>query len=114
MQFRRTAGFTITAPEAAARFQSGELKLVDVRESAELAELRVPGALHVPLGQLDQRIRELARGQPVAFLCASGRRSAIAARAATNAGIDAANVKGGIAAWARAGLPLIEGREDVA
>jgi rhodanese-related sulfurtransferase len=42
----------------------------------------------------------------VAFLCASGNRSAMATRTASTAGIDASNVEGGIKRWASSGLPV--------
>jgi rhodanese-related sulfurtransferase len=107
MLFRRSN--SLAAEEAAAALRRGELQLVDVREPAELAEARIDGAKHIPLGQLRGRIGELDRDRPVAFLCRSGNRSAIATRAAAKAGLDAANVKGGVIAWSRAGLPLKSG-----
>ena len=84
---------------------AASFELIDVREPSELSEARVKGARHIPLGQLPAKLGELDRDRPVAFLCRSGSRSAIATRSATKAGLDAANVKGGIAAWTRAGLP---------
>lgn len=107
MLSRRPTPPVITAQEAAERARRGELQLIDVRESDELAESRVPGADHIPVGNLAERIGELERRRPLAFLCASGARSAVATRAAANAGLDAANVEGGIRAWAREGLPLV-------
>lgn len=104
MLFRRTK--TLTPAEAAGALAQGDLQLVDVREGAELAQLRVKGATHIPLGQVAARLGELDRDRPVAFLCRSGSRSAAAARRAAKAGFDAANVQGGIVAWGRAGLPL--------
>lgn len=83
---------------------AGELQLVDVREAAEVAQRQVPGAIHIPLGQLPVRLDELDRERPVAFLCRSGGRSSAATRTATRAGFDAANITGGIAAWIRTGL----------
>jgi rhodanese-related sulfurtransferase len=97
---------SMTPAEAADAMLRGELQLVDVRESAELASARIEAATHIPLGQLRSRLGELDRGRPVAFLCASGHRSAMATRMAGKAGIDARNVQGGIKAWTRAGLPL--------
>ena len=91
------------AADGAAR---GELKLVDVREPAELQGGRVDGALNIPLGQLGARLDELRGVGRVAFVCRSGARSARATRAAAKAGIDAVNVDGGVMAWERAGLPL--------
>ena len=97
---------TMTPAEAADAMLRGELQLVDVREPAELAAVRIGGAIHIPLGQLSSRLDELDRGRPVAFLCASGTRSAMATRTGAKAGLNARNVQGGIKAWARAGLPL--------
>lgn len=107
MLFRRSK--SLTPSEAAAALDRGDLQLVDVRGHAELAHARVAGAKHIPLEQLYGRLGELDTGCPVAFLCRSGSRSAAATRAASSAGLDAANVKGGVIAWSRAGLPLASG-----
>ena len=96
---------SITPEQAAERLAAGELVLVDVREPAEVREARVERATNIPLGELRHRLGELER-RPVAFLCRSGARSATATGAALNAGYDAVNVKGGVIAWSRAGLPL--------
>ncbi len=104
MLFRRSK--SLTPSEADDAMSRGELQLVDVREPAELAEARIDGAAHIPIGELPSRLAELDRDRPVAFLCASGSRSATATRAARNLGLNASNIEGGIKAWARAGLPL--------
>ena len=104
MLFSRSKSLTPT--DAAAAMARGELQLIDVREPAELSEARIKGARHIPLGQLSAKLCELDRDRPIAFLCRSGSRSAIATRSATKAGLDAANIKGGISAWTRAGLPV--------
>jgi rhodanese-related sulfurtransferase len=105
---------SLTPSDAAAALARGELQLIDVREPAELSEARVKGARHIPLGQLPAKLGELDRDRPVAFLCRSGSRSAIATRTATKAGLDATNVKGGVIAWERAGLPLGTRRQRAA
>ena len=97
---------SISPREAAERLARGELQLVDVRERSEVAAGAVPEATHIPLGRLAAGLHGLDRDRPVAFLCRSGGRSAAATRAALAAGLDAANVAGGIAAWARQGLPV--------
>jgi len=96
---------SLAPSDAAAGLARGEIQLIDVREPSELSEAHIKGARHIPLGQLPAKLGELDRDRPVAFLCRSGSRSAIATRSATKAGLDAANVRGGITAWARAGLP---------
>ncbi len=97
---------SITPEQAAAAHARRELVLVDVRQPAELRAGRVRGAANIPLGQLSGRLGELQVGRRVAFLCHSGARSSRATRIATKAGYDAVNVRGGMMAWTRAGLPV--------
>lgn len=97
---------SITAAEAADRMARREIVLVDVRQQAELRSGRIRGAVHIPLTQLRERLPELDRDRPVAFLCHSGARSSRATGMALKAGYDALNVQGGMIAWNRAGLPL--------
>jgi rhodanese-related sulfurtransferase len=99
----------ITPVAAAAMLRQGGLVLVDVREDDERAEAHIPGSLHVPLGQLDQRVDELPAQRPLAFICAGGRRSAAAAAQARTRGLDARSVEGGMTAWEQAGLPARRG-----
>ena len=77
------------------------LVLYDVREGPERATSFIPGSRHLPLGQLKGRLHELPLDKSVAFICQSGRRSAMAATAARRAGLDAHNVAGGMNAWAK-------------
>ena len=97
---------TISPEQAAAAVAKRELVLIDVREPGELRGGRVRGAINIPLGQLRARVHELEHGRQVAFLCHSGARSSRATGIAIKAGYDAVNVRGGLIAWSRAGLPL--------
>jgi len=97
---------SIDVVEALAGQRAGRLVIVDVREARERARGFVSGSEHVPLGQLKHRLGELPKDCPVAFICQSGRRSALAATAARRAGVDARNVAGGMNAWERKGLEL--------
>jgi len=96
----------ITPEQAAAGVANRELMLVDVRQPAELRSGRVRGAVNIPLTQLRGRLDELEHGRQVAFLCHSGARSSRATGIAIKAGYDAVNVRGGLIAWNRAGLPV--------
>jgi rhodanese-related sulfurtransferase len=90
---------------AAAGAADGTLLLIDVREPDEFREVRAPGAELIPLGGLLAHLPRLAEaGQPVAFVCRSGVRSAMATDQARQLGIDAHNVAGGMLAWERQGL----------
>jgi hydroxyacylglutathione hydrolase len=81
-------------------------RIVDVRAASEWAEGHVPGALHVPLAELADRMDELPAG-PLILHCQGGSRSVIATSMLEAAGrSDVANMEGGFAAWRRAGLPV--------
>lgn len=106
----RVAVATVSPAEIAPAVRAGRTLLVDVREPAEWEAGRAPKAMHVPLADVARRLGEIrarAAGRPVAFICRTGRRSAMAARTAVAGGLpDVTNVDGGMGAWARAGLPL--------
>ena len=96
-----------TAAEGAA---GGTMLLVDVRETDEYVAVRSVHAEHVPLGSLGAQVERLAAaGKPVAFVCRSGSRSAMATRMARKAGVEAHNVSGGMIAWEAKGLPVQRG-----
>ena len=97
---------SITADQASARVSTRELVLVDVRQPAELRHGRVHGSVNIPLAELRDRVHELDAQRQVAFLCHSGARSSRATAIAIKAGYDAVNVRGGMIAWNRAGLPV--------
>ena len=94
----------ITARDAHAR--RARVTVLDVREPNEWRAGHVPGALHIPLGQLASRLGELDRARPLVVVCRSGNRSAAAVRHLVKAGFQAKNLEGGMMAWARAGLPV--------
>jgi adenylyltransferase/sulfurtransferase len=80
--------------------------LVDVREREEWDEGHIPGAVHVPRGNLESRIEQAVpdRATPVVLYCASGNRSAFAARTLGELGYEnAASLTGGFTEWKRAG-----------
>ncbi|GEO94283.1 rhodanese-like domain-containing protein [Kocuria turfanensis] len=81
-------------------------QVLDVREDFEVADGMIPGALHIPMGQLTARLPELDRTRPVIVVCRSGNRSARVADALNGAGYTADTMAGGMLAWQRAGLPI--------
>jgi rhodanese-related sulfurtransferase len=80
--------------------------LLDVREQDEWDAGHVPGAMHIPLGELGMRYTELGRDRPLYVICRSGNRSYYAAQALCGAGWDARNVSDGMMGWQAAGLPM--------
>jgi sulfur-carrier protein adenylyltransferase/sulfurtransferase len=93
----------VTASEVARRVQRGDgLILLDVREAIEQQVSRLPGAYHIPLGQLPIRLAELDRDAEIVAFCRTGVRSAQAAGVLRAAGFEnVRSLQGGINAWAR-------------
>lgn len=91
----------ITPTEFAALAAQGEAPvLLDVREDWELAIARLEGALHIPMGQVPDRLAELDRQARIVVMCRSGGRSATVARFLQQQGYtDVRNLAGGILAW---------------
>jgi molybdopterin/thiamine biosynthesis adenylyltransferase/rhodanese-related sulfurtransferase len=82
--------------------------LVDVRERNEWNQGHIPGAVLIPLGELESRIGEAApdRSRPVILYCARGNRSAFAAKTLEELGYEeAVSISGGFTEWAELGYP---------
>jgi rhodanese-related sulfurtransferase len=82
---------------------------LDVRETKEFTEGKLPGALHIPLSQLKGRVGELVKfkERPIITYCARGQKSRSAGAILGRAGFTKLfNLAGGHKAWKDAGLPL--------
>jgi len=77
------------------------LVVIDVREPAEIAAAALPGAVPVPLRTVldGTALRDWPHPADVVVLCHSGARAQAAAEVLRAAGVDAANLAGGIVAW---------------
>ncbi len=95
----------ISAEDLATRLESGA-QVIDVREPYEWDEAHLAGSYLIPLGQVVDRLDEIATGPSVYVICRSGVRSANACEYLRVQGIDAVNVTGGILAWLDAELPV--------
>ncbi len=82
--------------------QDSRVTLLDVREEWELARACVEGALHIPMGQIPDRLAELAAEEVIVVMCHHGGRSATVAGFLQRNGFgQVVNLAGGIDAWAR-------------
>lgn len=82
--------------------------LLDVREPDEWTRGHAPQALHVPMSELGSRIGELPTDRPILAVCHGGGRSGRVTEALSQQGYDVRNVSGGMAAWERAGMPVVD------
>ena len=78
-------------------------QLIDVRENVEVARGMIPGAVHIVMNSIPDRLAEIPRDKPVVIYCATGARSyAVAAYLLENGFADVKNLDGGIVAWSAA------------
>jgi glyoxylase-like metal-dependent hydrolase (beta-lactamase superfamily II)/rhodanese-related sulfurtransferase len=102
-------GWALSCEQVRSIIDSGEVLLVDLRDSSERDRHGViPGSVHVPYAELTDSIadggilKELARStqKRIVFYCAFGERSAMAVQAAQESGLEnACHMNGGLDAW---------------
>ncbi|WP_256761563.1 rhodanese-like domain-containing protein [Cohnella sp. WQ 127256] len=92
---------TITVEELKARLDAGQqIHLIDVREDEEVAQGMIPGAIHLPLGQIAQQLNAIPKEDEVIFICRSGYRSDQACQYLSSLGYKGTtNLIGGMLAW---------------
>ena len=97
------------AQELRERLEAGEeIVIVDVRNAPELAGGVLPGAVHIPLPELEARWTELEGADEIVCYCAVGRRSLTAAKLLRTKGlINATSLEDGIPGWQQAGGELV-------
>lgn len=92
----------ISATELKQRLDQGDdIQIVDVREAHELAVAKMPGTIHIPLGQVLSRMSEIDPNRETVVHCKMGGRSAKAIEVLKRAGFKGSltNLTGGITAW---------------
>ncbi|MBO9130225.1 rhodanese-like domain-containing protein [Bacillus sp. 165] len=91
---------TVTADELQRILESGEKKnIIDVRELEEVQEGKIPGAKHIPLGELENRTNELDSTKEYVIVCHAGGRSQRASEYLASHGYRVHNMLGGMSAW---------------
>lgn len=92
-----------------------DVVLVDIRESEELKQGIIPGAVHAPRGMLEfyadstlpYHKPEFRKNKRIVLYCASSGRSALAVQTLKAMGYtNVAHIDGGFKAWKEAGLPV--------
>ena len=95
--------------EATRLINQGPALVLDVRDEKEFAAGHLPKARHIPLRDLAGRLGEIAKfkDKPVIVTCKGGTRARAACRFLRKSGFTKVfQLKGGVAAWQQASLPL--------
>jgi rhodanese-related sulfurtransferase len=89
---------------------AGHYVFLDVREPHEWEAGHAPGAIWIPLADLERARTEVPFNREVVCICRSGGRSTRAVEALISWGFRASNLAGGMKAWEAAGLAVV--RDD--
>ena len=90
-----------SASEVAEKLRDTSIILLDVRTSKERNQSAIPGSLHIPLGNIPEKMKSLEKHKQKEIICycRSGNRSMNAALILQKNGFQAANMKGGMIEW---------------
>ncbi len=105
----------VPATDLLERIRRGEVTVLDVRPPEEYAAGHLPGAVNIPLEELERRLGELPKDREVVAYC-RGPYCVLAWEAAARLrekGIPARRLEGGLPEWRLAGLPVEAEREAV-
>jgi rhodanese-related sulfurtransferase len=92
---------SISTTDLRERLSQGEkITIIDVREADEVAEGMIPGAIHIPLGEIPSRYNEIQQKEDIILVCRSGKRSQKAYEFLQAQGIkNLFNMDGGMQQW---------------
>ena len=82
--------------------QKKGIVLLDVRTNKEYAEGHIPGAVHVPISEIGEKVKKLKKDKDIVVFCQNGNRSILAIKRLMGMGYkNLFNLKGGYRAWKR-------------
>ena len=92
----------VSPPDGQSMVEGGSCRVLDVRTPQETAAGVIPGAILIPVDQLEGRLSELPKdGTPLLVTCAAGGRSAAACEFLSSQGFSGLlNLEGGMSSWA--------------
>jgi hydroxyacylglutathione hydrolase len=105
---RSTSIAMVTVQELCHRLDSEQdVWILDVRSEGEVLQTPIPGAQHVHLSEVPQRMDDVPKDRPVYVFCGTGMRATVASSLLKRAGWDNLTVVlGGISGWSSITCPL--------
>lgn len=96
-----TASISLLSPQQLqSRLHAAPTTLLDVRNPSEWDQGHLPGAIHMPLGDLPMQLKSLPAHQPIVTICQGGYRASVAASLLAKAGFsNIGTLEGGMNAW---------------
>lgn len=102
-------GHEVGPIEAVQLINRRDAVVIDLRDAAEYKSGHITNARHMPEGEIDARMKELekVKARPIIVSCARGNRSMNVANRLRKLGFgEVVTLRGGIAAWLQANMPL--------
>lgn len=101
----------LTPNEAVLMMNRSQVLILDVRDEAEFAAGHISNAKHIPVAELESRIKEIQKykDKPVIVNCQGGVRSSKACGILRKLEFTQLNnLQGGLNAWTQAKMPLVK------
>ncbi len=83
-------------------------QLMDVRSPSEFAAGHIPGAINIPMDQIESRLDDLSATSPIVLICQMGKRARTTAGLLEPCSLKISVLDGGTNAWIQAGLPIVQ------
>jgi rhodanese-related sulfurtransferase len=111
---RKAMGVTNVEPQDAVKLINNDAVVIDLRSAEAFARGHIVHAKNIPFDELSARgeLLEKYKSKPIVAVCDSGTTSGKAVQLLQKAGVkDAYGLRGGIAAWSEANLPLVTSKK---
>lgn len=87
---------------------AADSQLIDVRSPSEFAAGHIPGAINIPMDQIESRLDDLSRIKPIVLICQMGKRASMTADLLDPCQLQLFVLEGGTNAWTHAGFPVVQ------
>jgi len=111
---RKSRGLINIEPQAAVGLINADAVVIDLRNAEAFARGHIVNARNIPFDEFDANHEKLAKlgNNPILAVCDAGMTSTRAIEALRKSGHEGVyGLKGGIAAWTQANLPLVTGKK---
>lgn len=111
---RKAQGITNLDPQAAVQLINADAIILDLRSAEAFSRGHIVNAKNIPMDELDANREKIAKmgNKPILAVCDAGNSSNRAVDSLRKSGLESVyGLKGGIAAWTQANLPLVTGKK---
>lgn len=111
---RKAGGITNIEPQAAVKLINADAVIIDLRGVDAFSRGHIVGAKNIPFDELEANRSkiDMYKDKPILAVCDAGMTAGRAVAALRKSGIESVyGLKGGIAAWTQANLPLVTGKK---